>query len=142
MTPEQMQNFRTILERAEFLSVRDLVEDREDMWGASPANLRVHGSTIEDVSTDPGNLGHGAGPLAEIRDALVRIEKDKFGICVSCGQAIELGRLTAMPWTAFCLECEENAEAVDALSPGLNSAGTNEGPGAGPPKAQSAQSGT
>ncbi len=109
MTPEQLQEFKTILKKAESRSVRTLVEDREDMW-------REPLLGGEAASAD---LGHRAGSLREIREALARIENGVFGVCTGCGKAVGLQRLTAMPWTPLCIGCEENAKAVDASGNGL-----------------------
>ncbi len=41
--------------------------------------------------------------LAAIDEALLRIEKKTYGICVLCGQDIDLQRLDAIPWAAACV---------------------------------------
>ena len=73
MTPEQLQEFKAILERAESLSVRALLEDREDMWREPRAGVSDESSTTGGQGVAPGDLGHRAGPLREIREALARI---------------------------------------------------------------------
>lgn len=49
--------------------------------------------------------------LMQIRAALVRIEKDEFGICQACDQAIALGRLQVDPTALLCITCAGAAEA-------------------------------
>ena len=46
-----------------------------------------------------------------IDDALKRIDKDSFGICQSCGKEIIKKRLEALPWTPYCLTCQEKEES-------------------------------
>ncbi len=33
-----------------------------------------------------------------------------FGQCISCGEEINPKRLEAVPWTRFCIECQEKME--------------------------------
>ena len=48
--------------------------------------------------------------LAEIEEALIRLDGGRFGICEVCGQNITKARLMALPWTRFCRECKEKME--------------------------------
>ena len=48
--------------------------------------------------------------LLQIEDALRRIEEGTYGRCNNCGQNIALPRLQAVPWTKFCIDCQEMAE--------------------------------
>jgi len=45
--------------------------------------------------------------LQAIDEALVRIDKDVFGICRDCGEPISPARLGAIPWTRVCITCKE-----------------------------------
>lgn len=35
-----------------------------------------------------------------------------YGRCLTCGREIALERLDAVPYTAYCIECEREAEAA------------------------------
>ena len=48
--------------------------------------------------------------LAEIDDALHRIEDGTFGTCLTCGQPIAPERLEAMPWATQCIDCKRKEE--------------------------------
>ncbi len=48
--------------------------------------------------------------IAEIDNALMRIENNSYGICEETGEPIEPNRLQAMPWTRFSLEGAEIRE--------------------------------
>ena len=48
--------------------------------------------------------------LAEIDDALARIERGEYGLCETCGEPIGTERLLAIPSALQCLECAEAAE--------------------------------
>lgn len=43
--------------------------------------------------------------MSEIEQALDRIAKKKYGICVTCEKTIPDNRLLAIPWTRRCVDC-------------------------------------
>lgn len=45
--------------------------------------------------------------LIQIKQALERIENGEYGICQECGRQIPLGRLKAIPYASYCVECLE-----------------------------------
>ena len=45
-----------------------------------------------------------------IDSALSRIRDGSFGECLHCGQQIGLKRLNAIPWTRYCITCQELLE--------------------------------
>jgi DnaK suppressor protein len=48
--------------------------------------------------------------LQMVETALLRIREGAFGECVSCGNEINAKRLEAVPWTRYCIECQEKLE--------------------------------
>ncbi len=48
--------------------------------------------------------------LLRIEEALARIESGAYGICTNCSNEIRAGRLKAMPWARYCIDCQELAE--------------------------------
>lgn len=47
------------------------------------------------------------GLLVMVEAALGRIESGTFGECMSCGQEISSKRLNAVPWSRYCITCQE-----------------------------------
>jgi len=45
-----------------------------------------------------------------VETALQRIREGVFGECVSCGNEINPKRLEAVPWTRYCIACQEKLE--------------------------------
>ena len=43
--------------------------------------------------------------ISEIEQALERITKKEYGVCVACEKAIPDNRLQAIPWTRLCVDC-------------------------------------
>lgn len=48
--------------------------------------------------------------LSLIEGALGRLREGVFGECVNCGNDINPKRLEAVPWTRYCIECQEKLE--------------------------------
>jgi len=48
--------------------------------------------------------------LRLIDEALRRLETPDFGICQMCGQPIGKKRLDALPWTPYCINCQQKKE--------------------------------
>ncbi len=48
--------------------------------------------------------------LQMVENALQRIREGEFGECVNCGNEINGKRLEAVPWTRYCISCQEKLE--------------------------------
>jgi RNA polymerase-binding protein DksA len=82
------------------------------------ATLEAHqaGPAVEDAAT--GTVAailsrveeRQRHELDEIEEALARLENSTFGLCESCGRAIPLARLRAMPAARRCLDCQKKME--------------------------------
>jgi DnaK suppressor protein len=48
--------------------------------------------------------------LVLIEEALDRIEGTGYGVCTNCQATISDKRLHAVPWTPFCIDCQELQE--------------------------------
>ena len=50
-------------------------------------------------------LGQTREHLAQIDDALLRLDAGSFGVCVGCGKEIPAARLDARPYSTQCVAC-------------------------------------
>ena len=48
--------------------------------------------------------------LRLVRQALNRIAEGSYGDCVRCSEAIGAKRIEALPWTPYCIDCQELIE--------------------------------
>jgi DnaK suppressor protein len=48
--------------------------------------------------------------LMLIDEAFVRIKESTYGVCTNCQATIGEKRLQAVPWTPFCIDCQELQE--------------------------------
>jgi DnaK suppressor protein len=51
--------------------------------------------------------------LQMVNGALQRMDEGIYGQCLSCAKEIAPKRLNAVPWTHFCIDCQEKAEQMD-----------------------------
>jgi len=57
-------------------------------------------------------LGRAQVELAGIAQALERIERRSYGVCLDCSQPIPLARLEALPTAGTCVPCKSKSEAA------------------------------
>jgi len=50
--------------------------------------------------------------IAEIERALNKLEDGTYGLCDSCGDRIEAGRLEAIPYASLCVACKSGNRDV------------------------------
>ena len=48
--------------------------------------------------------------LQMVEGALGRMREGVFGECINCGSEINAKRLEAVPWTRYCIACQEKLE--------------------------------
>jgi DnaK suppressor protein len=48
--------------------------------------------------------------LQMVESALSRLREGVFGECINCGNEINTKRLEAVPWTRYCIACQEKLE--------------------------------
>lgn len=48
--------------------------------------------------------------IQQIEQAIARIDDGSFGFCLNCTNAMSEKRLTAIPWSRHCVDCQELAE--------------------------------
>lgn len=58
-----------------------------------------------------GDLARESRILSGVREALREISAGTFGVCAACNAEIPLRRLEAVPWSPFCVRCQESTEA-------------------------------
>ncbi len=78
-----------------------------------------HGNHMADDASDAFEQAksltlrcHLEGLLAEVGEALHRLDDGSYGICQVCGKAIDQARLQALPYASLCLGCKARAEAL------------------------------
>lgn len=103
---------RTLEEQRAFL--RDRIA-RDDAYLHTPAgpnpdhfDLAQAQITREQRAT---RLAQSEQQLAQIETALQRLDEGTYGQCAECGEPIEPGRLSVLPYAALCVRCQAKQEA-------------------------------
>src|SRR5438309_8904372 len=56
------------------------------------------------------NLDRESNLLRNVKGALTRVADGSYGVCLHCEEDISPKRLNAVPWTAYCIKCQEAAD--------------------------------
>ena len=56
------------------------------------------------------NLDRESNLLRNVKGGLMRIADGSYGICLHCEEEIKPKRLDAVPWTKYCIRCQEAAD--------------------------------
>lgn len=119
MNAEAIHNLREklLVRRTELTGDLDHLESElrdlsieQDAEGGSGNHYADDGSSLgeqERIGTMKANF---LEQLAQIGQALERIEDGTYGTCQRCGQSIADERLEALPYTAFCIDCQKHLE--------------------------------
>jgi RNA polymerase-binding protein DksA len=112
LSAKELQDLKARLleERDELLSQLRTIE--EAVFSASQADLT---GEADDESADAGTAtfererdlsieNNVRDLLRKVDDALGRIEKKTYGICVRCGRPIEKTRIKALPYADLCIK--------------------------------------
>ncbi len=97
-----IEEFRRELETQEEQGYAELSDQVRDLGDDAAADVLVD-SRLFDIQRD-------AEELREIREALVRMDDNSYGVCIDCGEPIAAARLRAQPIAARCIACQERYE--------------------------------
>jgi len=77
---------------------------------AGDQHLADHASDLVDLEVDFSLEENAGNVIAEIDDALGRIENGTYGTCAVCGAPIPEERLDAVPYATLCLDDKRRQE--------------------------------
>jgi len=115
LTPTEIEGYRQLLleKWAELLGDVNHIEEealrksRIDAAGdlsSMPIHMADLGSDNFEQEFALGLMDSERKILAEIREALQRIDQGTFGICEGTGKTIAKARLNAKPWARYCID--------------------------------------
>ena len=118
MTKSELNKYRSLLE-AQQAELVHLVQNRDGIAiEKSPDALdEVQHATERELAIR--NLDRESNLLKNTRAALRRIEDGSFGVCLHCEEDITPKRLAAVPWAAFCIQCQEIADRSQREGAGI-----------------------
>lgn len=109
MTKAELNKFRQILE-ARKAELEQAVRDRDGITiEKSPDALdEVQHAAERELAIR--NLDRESHLLRNVRAALRRMDEGHFGVCMHCEEDINPKRINAVPWTPYCITCQELAD--------------------------------
>ena len=123
MTKQQLEHYKKIiLEKREQL-LHELEHLKESGLNSSVKDVSGEHSAYAFHMADQGTdtmereqqymfASREGNYLYHLEQALERIEKGEFGICVRCGKDISPERLEAVPHARLCIECKSREELL------------------------------
>jgi RNA polymerase-binding transcription factor DksA len=117
LTPEEIEQFKLLLleKRREILgNVVSMENDTLRKEKTDLSNMPLHmgdmGSDTFEVENSLNLVDSERRILAEIDQALGRIEEGTYGICLGNGKLIGRARMTAIPWAKYSIEFASQLE--------------------------------
>ncbi len=99
--------FRRILKAKRDEVVREIQEQRERLFMDQANDPMDEARFVADRELVIRSLDRLYDTIRCIDVALDEIRDRTFGICARCGDNIPLKRLEAVPWSPFCVACQE-----------------------------------
>jgi DnaK suppressor protein len=108
--------------RTDLATFRDvLMTKRAELAGSRLETIAIERSAdvLEEVQYKAerelaiAGLNRESAIRRNIELALIRISDHSFGTCLHCDEEIGRRRLEAVPWTPFCIRCQEAADRGD-----------------------------
>jgi DnaK suppressor protein len=118
MTKAELNKYKTLLETKQ-AELAGGLRNREGIAIEKTADALDEVQLAGERELAIRNLDRESNLLRSVRGALSRIVDGSYGVCLHCEEDISPKRLNAVPWTAYCIKCQEAAdrhefETVDA----------------------------
>ena len=109
MTKNEINKYKTVLENKR-MELESVLRNRDAIAiEKSPDALdEVQHAAERELAIR--NLDRESSLLRNVRAALRRADGDAYGVCMHCEEDISPKRLAAVPWTPYCIRCQEIAD--------------------------------
>jgi DnaK suppressor protein len=109
MTDRKLAEFKQILQTKRAGLERGTLS-REGIAVERTADANDEAQSAQDRELTIRAIDHQSQLLSAVKFALRRIEEGEYGICQHCEDPISIKRLEAVPWTLYCIQCQETAD--------------------------------
>lgn len=109
MTKNELTRFKAIL-TARVAELERLTRHRDGIAVQRSADQLEEIQAASERALAVCNLDREFNQLRNARAALHRLQDGSFGTCRQCDEDIHPKRLAAVPWAAFCIQCQEAAD--------------------------------
>ena len=109
MTKAELNKFKKILEEKQ-MELREVLRNRDGIAIEKSPDALDEVQRAGERELAIRNLDRETNLLRNVRAALQRLDEGHFGICMHCEDEISPKRLNAVPWTPYCISCQEMAD--------------------------------
>jgi DnaK suppressor protein len=109
MTKTELNKYKKILETKQE-ELERIVRNRDAITIEKSADALDEVQHAAERELAIRNLDRESNLLRNVRSALRRIEDGSFGTCLHCEEEISPKRIAAVPWAAYCIQCQEQAD--------------------------------
>jgi len=113
---EQAERFANLLTQRE-LELRGILQGESVLLdggsGGEPrevADFKDLAVRESQATVDEAQAAHAASELEQVLAARRRLAEHRYGVCLDCGDPIDLRRLVSLPATALCTSCQSAHE--------------------------------
>lgn len=104
---EALRDLLVRLRDETYMRVREFRRDQSEEAEPAPADDIDQARSTSDVETHAALIERAEDRLRLLDQALARLDNGTYGICGECGEEIPLERMKALPFAAFCVDCQE-----------------------------------
>jgi DnaK suppressor protein len=109
MTQTELDKYKTTLE-AKMAELSAGLRNREDIAIEKTPDALDEVQLAGERELAIRNLDRESSLLRNVRAALARVADGSYGVCMHCEEDIKPKRLDAVPWTKYCIRCQEAAD--------------------------------
>src|SRR3974377_2284777 len=120
MTQTELNKYKAMLETKQ-AELANGLRNREDIAIEKTPDALDEVQLAGERELAIRNLDRESSLLRNVRGALVRVADGSYGICLHCEEEIKPKRLEAVPWTKYCIRCQEAADRHEFESDGNES---------------------
>src|SRR6202142_2285165 len=109
MTKVELEKFKAILE-AKQAELTGSLRNRDEIVIEKAPDALDEVQLAGERELAIRNLDRDSNMLRQIRRALGRIADGSYGVCLHCDEDISPKRIAAVPWAAYCINCQEQVD--------------------------------
>src|SRR5256714_6945310 len=109
MTKTELEKFKAVLE-AKQAELASALRNRDDIAIEKTPDALDEVQLAGERELAIRTLDRESNLLRNVNGALARIADGSYGVCLHCEEDIKPKRLDAVPWTKYCIKCQEAAD--------------------------------
>jgi DnaK suppressor protein len=112
MTRTETEKFTSLL-RSKQAELNGSMRNRDEIAIEKASDVIDQVQLMGERELAVRSLDRDSKMLRLIRLALSRIARGAFGVCLHCEEEITPRRLSAVPWAAYCIVCQEKIDRLE-----------------------------